>query len=339
MKECLLNQDFHFLVESILNGSNTWIKSKRAFILTGCDDLKYDSFTIHVPFKTSFEDFKLSGLIIEFPLTMEQKKILLKAFLCVSNIIPKFMTIELLSELDSINLIPYSPNNDLKDIARLKNNKIKSKKETYNFMNIKYEDFEDIFSSHLKIPLGEKLGLEDYVSTLEEVQYTTSQEFNHRPFFALKSIMQKKAEKKITHSLVLWDIENVNFIDDFSIITNKVKKDNQLKIVSFYKKNKADRNIFYLGNIQFKLNKLKKRDWIVKTSKDNADTELMENYFKYKNSIKELILITSDRDFKPIIEDAINSNIEVKILNNSHYENNSWFESFNYENINTICLK
>jgi uncharacterized LabA/DUF88 family protein len=171
----------------------------------------------------------------------------------------------------------------------------------------------------------------------DKISYSHDLERDEKPFFKLKNKNIKINDNKIIESLALWDYENVNFFDDFSTITKMLKKDNQLKIVSFNRKHKST-ELKYFNSLDFKLNKMKKRDWIINTTKGIADDELINSFNKYKNNLKELILISGDSDFKNIIYEALELGISVKIINNSNH-NISWFknidfEKFSYLNIN-----
>lgn len=332
----LIFKDFETIIINILNGSNTWIKTKKSFILNGYEysDIKSDTFIrVHIPFKLSFEQFTFTNLLIDFPLTLEQRKILLKAFMSVSNIKPHFLTQELTNELNFIDLTPYSPMRDLKRIVPLNKN---LKINNTGLKIINFESKENIFEDVLKVSIGEKIGLDKYDISIKNISFEEkfNDSINDNPFFKLKNFVLKSKEVKRIESLVLWDIENVNFNNDISKITSKLKSDNQLKVVSYYRKNKADKTIFYQGDIYNKLKGLKKKNWIVKTSKENADTILIDSYYKYKDTLKELIIISGDSDFKDIAENAISLNIAVKILNNSNFKSEKWFNTFNYEKIN-----
>lgn len=321
--------NFNELIENILNGSNTWIKSKNAFIFNDSER------RIHIPFKHTFEMFTITNAEPEIILTREQKLVLLKAFLRVSFIEPTFLINDtnLQKELKCISLIDYAPNKNLCEIVFL-SREIKTESEDKLLRIISRSESKinnNLFSTDFKVSIGERIGLEEYTTKLTNTtNIINSKEI---PFFESKLLNLKKIIDKKVESLVLWDIENVNFMDDFSAITKKIKSKNQLKIVSFFKKHKSDKKTFYWGNLQFKLNKLKKRDWIIKTTKDSADNELIDNYYKYKSGLKELILITSDSDFKNIALDAKLNGISVKILNNSNRNNECWFEEFDYQKL------
>lgn len=329
---------FEDIVKNILNGSGTWIKSRKAFLYS-------KQMEIHFPFKHSFEEFKFHNLEPDYELTVQQRLIILKAFLSISNIEPKFLTEDLKKELSLIDLTEFAPNKNLENIRTIKKEikEITIPDQGIKVINrglkvIKKNKFSDfLFDSNLKISIGERVGLKEYEKIENKINIDNNvswnSQTNDKPFFSLKFHSNKKHEKIKIDSLVLWDIENVNFMEDFSIITKKIKADNQLKIVSFFRKHKSDKRTFYWGNLQFKLNKLRKRDWIIKTTKDSADNELIENYYKYKFGLKELILISSDSDFKDIVLDAKNNGIAVRILNNSNRNKTCWFEEFDYEKI------
>lgn len=321
----LLFKDFDSIIINILNGSNTWYKTKKCFMLNGYKyKVLYKEDAVshgHIPFKLSFDEFVFTNLLINAPLTTEQRKILLKAFLTVSNIQPSFLTQELKEELKLIDLTPFAPMQNLKNIVTF------SKMDESN-----KEDIEDI----LEISIGEKVGIEEYVNPIKLVDFAEKfiENTSLKPYFKLKNFSTKNKENKEINSLVLWDIENVNYYGDVAEITSKIKSENQLKIVSYYRKNKADKTLFYMGDIYNKLRNLRKKNWIVKTSKDEADAVIIDNYNKYKNTLKELILITSDSDFLEIIKDSMSLNIKVKILNNSNFKTKKWFEDFDYEKLN-----
>lgn len=328
---------FEDIVKNILNGSGTWIKSRKAFLYS-------KQMEIHFPFKHSFEEFKFHNLEPDYELTVQQRLIILKAFLITSNIEPKFLTEDLKKELAYIDLTKFAPNNNLSNIVSFskKNDTFVNETNLLNTVNkdlkiVKKATFNNtLFESGMKVSIGERLGLKNYEKNEEKINIEETISYksltNEKPFFSLKFNLNKKHEKIKIDSLVLWDIENVNFYEDFSKITQKIKYENQLKIVSFFRKNKSDKHTFYWGDLDFKLRKLKKRDWIIKTSKESADTELIDTYYKYKNEIKELILITGDSDFEDIVKDAIAANINVRILNNSNRKKN-WFDKYNFESL------
>jgi uncharacterized LabA/DUF88 family protein len=83
---------------------------------------------------------------------------------------------------------------------------------------------------------------------------------------------------------------------------------------------------------------MKKRDWIINTTKGIADDELINSFNKYKNNLKELILISGDSDFKNIIYEALELGISVKIINNSNYNNISWFKNIDFENFSYLNI-
>jgi hypothetical protein len=147
------------------------------------------------------------------------------------------------------------------------------------------------------------------------------------PYFKAKSKNEKspRTQKEI-NSLILWDIENINFFDDFSIITRTFKKENQIKIVSF---SKGYRD-YYSANIDFELKKLKKRKWIikeVKSSENSADKELIKEYYNYCDELKEVIIISSDSDFSEILIDSKNKNIKTMIIYKELNQKNRWFKN------------
>jgi len=146
-----------------------------------------------------------------------------------------------------------------------------------------------------------------------------------------KKSISKKKDKVISDTLVLWDIENVHFYNDFSYISKYVPKD-AIKIFSYAKKNHKQKIYLKGDKLDFVLNKLRKRGWIEKRTTKIADQELIEEFNARANKIKKLYLISADKDFQNICEKATELNIEVHIINNEHRNKFSWFnkEDYNY---------
>lgn len=216
----------------------------------------------------------------------------------------------------------------VKEVHKL--NKINIKNKIHNSIKEKTKHInskdkrtkrEDIFvfSSGFNC-IAEAFGIKTELKDNFESGQDNSKYFNH------KIKKSRKNEEKQIHSLVLWDIENINFYDDFSILTRFVKKENQLKIVSFSKKYKD----YYSTNIDFELNKLKKRKWIikeVKSSENSADKELIKEYYNYCDELKEVIIISSDSDFSEILIDSKNKNIKTMIIYKELNQKNRWFKN------------
>lgn len=133
---------------------------------------------------------------------------------------------------------------------------------------------------------------------------------------------KEKKEKTLFDTLILWDIENINFYNDFSFMSRYFNNPLSKKIVFLNKER--------YSNDSFELIKLKKRKWEIKKTSKDADSLLISNFHKYKNKIKKLIIISNDSDFKKIILEAISLNIEVEII----YSNDkiAWFN-------NIKCIK
>lgn len=222
--------------------------------------------------------------------------------------------------------------NVVKEVKKL--NSINKKKEIHNRVKEKTKHInskdnktkrEDIFNfspgfNCIAEAFGVKTNFDDNIEiNNKETEY----------FIPLKNKSTKKTKRQID-SLVIWDIENINFHNDFSIITRYIKKENQIKIVSFSKSYKN-----YCTDIDFKLRKLKKRNWIineVKNAENSADEELIENYFKYtgrNTKIKEVIIISSDSDFSSILEDAKIKNIKSTVIYREINQKKRWFMNAN----------
>ena len=166
--------------------------------------------------------------------------------------------------------------------------------------------------------LGQSIGV---IENNFEVEFCESNNFNKyfKKRVKLKEVNNLNQE---INSLVLWDIENINYFNDFSIISRFVKKDNQLKVVSFNEKFK----IFNRNKIDFLLNKLKKRKWIINETNKIADNDLINTFKKYKDKINELVIISNDSDFKDILFEANNLNIKtIVIYRNNNKKHNNWY--------------
>jgi len=139
----------------------------------------------------------------------------------------------------------------------------------------------------------------------------------------IKKEIKKQHTKNNYEKLVLWDIENVHFFNDFSEITRLLPKDS----IKFFSYKKLNHKNTYIKNMDFIVNKLKKRKWIELKTKKIADTKLINEFQKRKYKIKELYLISVDKDFKQICDEAKDLGIKVTIITNT--KNRGWFENFN----------
>ena len=218
-----------------------------------------------------------------------------------------------------------------KQFIACKKPKIKLIKTTNDFFNDIHSMngiglHNDIYSTN-RIELHEKTNfgtLGQSIGVIEnnfEVEFCESNNFNKyfKKRVKLKEVNNLNQE---INSLVLWDIENINYFNDFSIISRFVKKDNQLKVVSFNEKFK----IFNRNKIDFLLNKLKKRKWIINETNKIADNDLINTFKKYKDKINELVIISNDSDFKDILFEANNLNIKtIVIYRNNNKKHNNWY--------------
>jgi len=179
-----------------------------------------------------------------------------------------------------------------------------------------------------------------FSSNLEIKESQHNQEENNDVEITVNPLKKRKKEKikkeKTNNSevLVLWDIENVHFYNDFSHIGQYIPK-NSIKVFSYSKKNHKDKIYLKGDKLDFVLNKLRKRGWIEKRTTKIADKELIEEFDSRADKIKELYLITADKDFKIICEKAISLGIIVHIINNEGRNKHSWFnkEIYNYSYI------
>jgi len=135
----------------------------------------------------------------------------------------------------------------------------------------------------------------------------------------------KKDKKDKKETLVLWDIENINFYNDYKAIECSIKDKMALRYVIGKEPQKYS-NTSRLSNGRM-FPRLRKRGWLIEKISKKVDEKIMDYYYKHKSHIKTLILITDDSDFEVIIKDAIKNKIEVEILHIN--ENSSWLQKYN----------
>ena len=187
--------------------------------------------------------------------------------------------------------------------------------------------------------LGEKFNSNNYKVEMSEVDKSLSDNIKityedmnngkyHRKKVKNNSSFYKNKKESSSNVLVLWDIENINFRDDFSIFTTILPKD-AIKVFSYSKKNHEHMKYLKGSSLDFVLRKLKKRGWISRRTKKIADNELIDEFNKRKNKINKLILISEDRDFKEICDKSIEMGIELSIINKNKNKN-SWFKKEKY---------
>lgn len=260
----------------------------------------------------------------------KDKNVLLKRFFLLNNrVINDLPKLEKLGKEFSF----YNKENTQIDIVNkkrvdkkeLKNENI-VKKNLSNFSNDRNARVkkEDIFTTTNGFgTLGELLGKEK-VKINDEYEETEV----FKPYFKNKLLNKKDTTKKEEiDSLVLWDLENIHYHNDFSTITRFVKNDKQIKVMSFSEKY---RNYESINRLNFILDKLKKRNWIIKETKKIADNVLIEQFHKYKNNLKELIIISNDSDFKDILLEANSLNIKTTVLYRHGHKNKSyWYDIAN----------
>lgn len=174
--------------------------------------------------------------------------------------------------------------------------------------------------------LGELLGKQE-VELKNEFDETDTEKAYFKP--KLLNNKEKVVSNEI-ESLVLWDLENIHYFDAFSTISRYVKSNNQFKIIAFSEKY---RNYETINTLNFNLNKLRKRNWIIKETKKIADDTLIEQFHKYKHSIKELIVISNDSDFQYIVKEANDLNIKTIVLHRHGRTKNSFWYDIASENI------
>lgn len=316
--------NFDELMYLLLNPNKNWILEKNKI------SLKENKIEI---FFNKYHNINFYIDHIPLSITDEERKILAKAIIFINGNKPKSIyeaIEENLVDFTGFSISNYYPIGGRKAIKSLilQKNKSKSKQKIENeYLNI--PKVEDIFKSTGFGTIG------DLFNNLQQndISYDSELERDEKPYFKVKQNKKNETQIKIFESLVLWDIENVNFFDDVTKISRYLKNENQLKCVSFYQKHKSSK-IFIAGDINFKLTKLRKRNWVVSRTKGIADNTLIEYFHKYKYSLKELILITADSDFNSIAKEAKSLRINVIIINNANIENNAWFKDYEYVYLN-----
>lgn len=170
--------------------------------------------------------------------------------------------------------------------------------------------------------IAEQFGLDKDI----ESKYENNNDFSSYFKPKLKEKRSVKNYNNIT-SLVIWDIENIHYFNDFSIITRLVKSNNQIKIVSFGSK---FRN-YYGEKIDFELNKLRKRGWIIVETKKIADNVLIDKFNKYKDKLEHLTIISNDSDFNSILCEALSKKITTCVYHRNKFNNsNNWFDKADF---------
>ena len=251
--------------------------------------------------------FKISHKIIKmfFSINCDFYKINLK-----ENQLLEYSNIFEIYDLKLYKVVPQ-----LKKTEKL----VETNKEKYNTKRkLIIEKTNDFFEKTNFGTLGQSIGV---IENNFEVEFCKSNNFNKyfKKRVKLKEVNNLNQE---INSLVLWDIENINYFNDFSIISRFVKKENQLKVVSFNEKFK----IFNRNKIDFLLNKLKKRKWIINETNKSADNDLINTFKKYKDKINELVIISNDSDFKDILFEANNLKIKtIVIYRNNNKKHNDWY--------------
>ena len=209
----------------------------------------------------------------------------------------------------------------------IKENKLRIVKKAKNKLKLKIDIFEDSIGLGTMADLFSKniIPEKDIIPNIyeEDIEVSKDKKKNKQlsNFYKINDINYD--------TLVLWDIENVNFYDDFSIITKLLDK-NSLKVFSYSKKNYRKKIYLKGNNLNFVLKKLKKRGWIEKRTTKIADTKLIDEFNQRKKKIKKMILISADKDFLPICEEAIDLGINVEIWNIESKNQFSWFRDINY---------
>lgn len=163
------------------------------------------------------------------------------------------------------------------------------------------------------------------------INFDTYEDYEEKFFIPLydkrpENKEKKKKDEKVIDSLVLWDMENIHYKDDFTEITRLIKKENQLMMVGY-----ADKYVKYTKakkiNLNFILKGLRKRGWVIKTTKKIADDLLFKNFEKYKGQIKEVVIISNDSDFKNILEEANRLHMKsTVIIRLKEIRANNWFD-------------
>jgi len=355
MKNFININSFKILIKELLNPKNDWSKTKRYVVL-------YDGLNLY---KISI-NLKLKDLLIlknnkqiHILMSDNEKLELTKALsLKYGGAVPymSFSGIEK-EDLPSISkyypkggrnaITPLSKTSDkvqkILELYGLKNviksntnrNKIKIVKKIESDCQIKDRvniQKEEIFVKSTRFgSLGDLLGNQFGIS---EDNNKSMIEYDKDISMSEKSFHKQKTKKKESNcinenieSLVLWDMENIHYWDDVSTITRYVKAENQIRVMAYSTKYKRHN---YKDKIGFILKKLKKRDWIVKTTKKIADDVLINSFHQYKDKIKELVIISNDSDFNSILVEANRLKIKTIVLHrNGRIRKSHWYSKAN----------
>jgi hypothetical protein len=154
----------------------------------------------------------------------------------------------------------------------------------------------------------------------------------------IEQIQKNKSKKRHrkdhqTDTLILWDIENVNYSGDEKEVENTIRRlgiERAWKYIA-YRVRRDKRIPFWMhtNNSQHRFIRLRNRGWQLKKKSKDADDLLFKLYRDYKNRLKALMIITADRDFKEIALDAQESGIHVIIANPIHHDH--WAKSIGVE--------
>jgi len=307
-------ENFEDFLVLLLNKQIKWIKKRKKLFLT----FNNDNFLIDL----SVDINENSLFINDEPFIGTNNKTNIIIFKTIlkkyGGFLKKWKPI--LEEINQINLDKYQKEIlIINEAYNVKNNELKlkilkSRKNEREYIDDSpFSPLLDLFSSEKeKINIKKPIKIDNF-----EINILEKKEKN-----------KKKKTKSDFDTLILWDIENINFFNDFSVMSRNFNIPKSKKIVFLNKKR--------YSNDDFELIKLKKRHWEIKKTKKDADSLLIRNFNKYKTSIKKLILISDDQDFKEIISDAITLNINVEIIYRD--KNIKWFKDIKCKKINIMSI-
>lgn len=276
-------------------------------------------------YSLNHEQLKIILFLIKFK---DPNNKIIKEFFFINNDLKIDMKINPLIELDnSFDLYELKNFRTIYKLSRI--DVLKSKIRKQEIINnckskSKLNDNDFMFDDNGGFgTIGELLGKSEVVSKIEFKDPNTL-----KPYFKERVLNRKVTKKEEPiKSLVLWDIENINYYNDFSNISQFVKDSCQIKIVSYNEKFKS----YSYKRIDFLIKKLRKRKWIIKETKKIADNELIMEFHNYKDQIEELVVISNDSDFKDIIIEANQLKINTIVLykNNNKKIKSHWLSNAN----------
>ncbi len=133
------------------------------------------------------------------------------------------------------------------------------------------------------------------------------------------SSSNKKKRSKEKPFLVLWDIENINFLDDQKTIEKQLKSlgiRNTTKYLTYHiRKNRGCPWWLkqYGDNVEWRKIQLRRLGWILDEKRD-ADKQLKKYYYQYIDRVDGIVIISADSDFAELVQDAMMRGVKAHLF-------------------------